>query len=89
MYVFIVSRYAGVYDEMLSPPPRNVEPPYGSRYDCKNVTSVFVHLLSPSRKTCMVVDIQYLPNGLNLCLRSKCLSVIKIRILPTFFLNIC
>ncbi|XP_028027137.1 E3 ubiquitin-protein ligase RBBP6-like isoform X3 [Bombyx mandarina] len=29
-------RYAGVYDELMSPPRRSVEPPYGARYGPRN-----------------------------------------------------
>lgn len=68
---------------MLSPPPpRSIEPPYGSRYDCKTVTSVSVHPLSSPLKMRTVLDVSNMPNGLKL--RSKCLFCVRTRC-PTFF----
>lgn len=63
-----------MYDELLSPPRRSVEPPYGARYDCKTLNSVATVRHLPKRKTDMrlFVDLMELPSGLNLCSRTQC-----------------
>lgn len=50
------NRFAGVYDELLSPPRRSVEPPFGARYDCKRLTS---RLAWPSVYENMVVRYEF------------------------------
>lgn len=66
--MFFVDRFAGVYDELLSPPRRTVEPPYGARYDCNSLNSVFMRpLTTPKRIMRLFVDVMKLLSGLNPC----------------------
>lgn len=64
---FFFNRYAGVYDELLSPPRRTVEPPYGPRYDCNSLDRVFMRSLTTPKRIRSFVDVLKLLSGLNLC----------------------
>lgn len=72
--LFVVHRYAGVYDELLSPPRRSVEPPYGARYDCKSLNSVcHTRHLPPTKTAPPHVRLARLSCGSHLRPRIRCL----------------